>query len=291
MRTEQEMFDLILSVARRDARVRAVYMNGSRANPNAPRDCLQDYDIVYIVTETLPMVEDTSWLNAFGTPLLAQDPHIADTVLHGAPVDASGFYNWLLLFDDGNRMDLSIETWKSSDYGADSATLPLLDKEGLLPPIPPASDADYRTRRPEEPLYRWSCNHFWWCMQNVAKGLWRGELPYAWSMLCQVVLPELDRQVEWYIGLLHDFSVNPGKMGRYFERFLAPPLWAQYRAAHGGMDGLWESVFAACGLFCTLSQDNAERMGFVYTAQEADNMLRYLRAVRALPRGARTLTL
>ena len=35
MRTEKEMFDLILGVANRDNRVRAVYMNGSRANSNA----------------------------------------------------------------------------------------------------------------------------------------------------------------------------------------------------------------------------------------------------------------
>jgi aminoglycoside 6-adenylyltransferase len=35
MRSEQEMFDLILSTARTDPRIRAVIMNGSRANPNA----------------------------------------------------------------------------------------------------------------------------------------------------------------------------------------------------------------------------------------------------------------
>ena len=52
MRTEREMTALILGVAERDARVRAVFMNGSRANPNAPRDIFQDYDIVYVVEET-----------------------------------------------------------------------------------------------------------------------------------------------------------------------------------------------------------------------------------------------
>lgn len=34
MRSEKEMFDLILKVAKEDERVRAVYMNGSRTNPN-----------------------------------------------------------------------------------------------------------------------------------------------------------------------------------------------------------------------------------------------------------------
>lgn len=52
MRSEQEMFDLILNTAREDKRIRAVYMNGSRTNPNAPKDIFQDYDIVYVVRET-----------------------------------------------------------------------------------------------------------------------------------------------------------------------------------------------------------------------------------------------
>ena len=35
MRTEREMMELILGVAQRDERILAVYMNGSRTNPNS----------------------------------------------------------------------------------------------------------------------------------------------------------------------------------------------------------------------------------------------------------------
>lgn len=49
MRKEQEMFDLILQVAKENEDVRAVILNGSRANPNAPKDQYQDYDIIYTV--------------------------------------------------------------------------------------------------------------------------------------------------------------------------------------------------------------------------------------------------
>jgi len=38
MRTEKEMMELIMRTAKEDARIRAVYMNGSRINPNAPKD-------------------------------------------------------------------------------------------------------------------------------------------------------------------------------------------------------------------------------------------------------------
>ncbi|MDP3177964.1 MAG: aminoglycoside 6-adenylyltransferase, partial [Spirochaetaceae bacterium] len=51
MRSEIEMLDLILDTAKGDERVRAVVMNGSRADPEAPRDILQDFDIVYLVVD------------------------------------------------------------------------------------------------------------------------------------------------------------------------------------------------------------------------------------------------
>ena len=52
MRSEEDMMHLILQVAKDDERVRAVYLNGSRTNPNAPKDCFQDYDVVYVVTDS-----------------------------------------------------------------------------------------------------------------------------------------------------------------------------------------------------------------------------------------------
>ncbi len=46
MRAEEEILDLILATARQDECIRAVILNGSRANPNARRDCFQDFDIL-----------------------------------------------------------------------------------------------------------------------------------------------------------------------------------------------------------------------------------------------------
>ena len=51
LRTEQEMIGLILSVAKTDERIRAVSMEGSRANSAVPKDQYQDYDITYYVTD------------------------------------------------------------------------------------------------------------------------------------------------------------------------------------------------------------------------------------------------
>lgn len=65
MRSEQEMLALIVKTAESDERIRAVIMNGSRLNPNAPRDFFQDFDIVYFVTELAPFLERDSLSRLF----------------------------------------------------------------------------------------------------------------------------------------------------------------------------------------------------------------------------------
>ena len=50
MRSEKEMMDIIMNKALSDERIRAVTMEGSRANPNAVHDSYSDFDISYYVT-------------------------------------------------------------------------------------------------------------------------------------------------------------------------------------------------------------------------------------------------
>ena len=48
MRNEKEMYDMLLKIAQDDARIKAVYMNGSRTNKNVPKDIFQDFDVVIL---------------------------------------------------------------------------------------------------------------------------------------------------------------------------------------------------------------------------------------------------
>ncbi len=74
VRTEKEMYDMLLQIAREDERIKAVYMNGSRTNKNVPKDIFQDYDIVYVVTDTKPFIDDKGWINRFGEIWFMQYP-------------------------------------------------------------------------------------------------------------------------------------------------------------------------------------------------------------------------
>ncbi len=114
-RNKQEMMELIVNITKKDERIRAVYMNGSRTNPNAPKDIFQDYDIVYVVKETASFIENENWINQFGDLLIMQQPDKIDQ-FNNIDIDFDRSYGYLMLFTDGNRIDLHIETKENKVY-------------------------------------------------------------------------------------------------------------------------------------------------------------------------------
>lgn len=276
MRSENEMCDLILGFARSDDRVRGVILNGSRANPHAPRDKYQDYDIVYIVREFDSFLNDQSFLNIFGERLMLQMPETMREPCGG------GFFNWLMLFNDGNRLDLTIiPVEKPELISKDSQSIVLLDKDGSLPHFDPPSDKDYLIKPPSELFYLSCCNNFWWCLQNVAKGIARDELPYAMEMYNSIVGLDLKDMINWYIGIKYNFKVSAGKMGKYYKKYLSSEIYEKYMSTYtdGKRDGFWKAVFAACALFGDLAREVGNTLGYIYNQQDEYNMLTYLKGV------------
>jgi aminoglycoside 6-adenylyltransferase len=176
MRSEQDIYTLILDVARKDENIRLVILNGSRANPLAKKDIFQDYDIVYYVTEITPYQNNMDFVNSFGEIMILQIPEEMDT----PPPENDSSYGYLMQFMDGSRIDLSIRPLKQhTQYlNTEHLTKVLLDKDGLADEIAPPSDIDFHPKPPTQKQFEDCCNEFWWLSPYVAKGLWRGELIY-----------------------------------------------------------------------------------------------------------------
>lgn len=294
MRSEQEMYELIVGVAKNDDRILGVYLNGSRAKSDAPRDLFQDYDIVYVVTETASFLEDREWIKVFGELRMVQEPDKLDKML-GRQVDFTSSYGYLMLFQDGNRIDLHIqilEAVETEEYFKDSTVI-LWEKDGCLSKINDIKRYSYLVKCPQEGDYTACCNDFWWCMANAAKGIWRDELPYAKNMLETVIRPKLDLMVGWWIGCQNNFEVSPGKMGKYFKRYLTEEYWRLYRQTYTDAvyENMWLGIWAACSLFRELAKSVGVQLGFLYPMQDDENMTEYLEAVESLPADAVDLPL
>ena len=287
MRSEAEMMELILNVAQRDDRIRAVYMNGSRTNKNVRKDIFQDYDIVYVVRETKPFIEDKSWIDIFGERMYMQCPDEMDALL-GKETHFEKCYGWLIQFQDGNRLDLHVEPVGESNILEDKLCVILLDKDKILPEIPEATDEDYYVKRPTAEEYRVACNEFWWCLNNVAKGLWREEVPYVQEMYHFCIHPQLVKLMNWKIGYETDFSVSTGKASKYMYRWLPENVWDRFLQTYigGKVEDIWKSVFICCDLFQETAHEVADYYGFPYHEEEARGSCDFLRRVHNLPKDA-----
>ena len=159
MRSEAEMYDLILGTARDDARIRAVILSGSRANPPAPRDIFQDYAILYVASDVDSFVRDATWIDRFGERIIMQLPG----TMGEPPAAGDGSFTYLLQFADGNRLDLTLYTLgRLADLEDDGQNIVLLDKDGILPPLRPPAEASYLPHPPTAKAYADCCNEFWW---------------------------------------------------------------------------------------------------------------------------------
>ena len=285
MRNEQEMLELIVGTAKNDERIRAVIMNGSRTNPNAPRDFFQDFDIVYIVTDVAAFKYNYDWIKRFGDILIMQMPED----IQDPPPSNNGSFVYLMQFTDGNRIDLGIYPLaKLNELEKDSLSLLLLDKDGLIEPFAPASESDYLPKPPTAKAFADCCNEFWWVCPYVAKGLWRQEITYAKNMLDQVVREELMKMLTWHIGVKTQFLKNPGKLGKYFRQYLEPELWEMLLKtyADASYENTWEALYATCNLFRMAAMRVAEHFGFDYPHGDDERVSAHLQHVRLLPKNA-----
>ena len=291
MRTEKEMFDLIISTAQSDDRIRAVYLNGSRTNPNVPKDIFQDYDIVYVVTETKPFIMDKDWIDRFGEILFMQFPDEHPDY----PSDKENFYGWLMQFTDGNRIDLHVESidHARANIITDSLCQVLLDKDNCLPDIPESSDKNYWVSKPSKAQFVCTCNEFWWCLNNVAKGLWREEISYVQDMLNDVVRKQLEKMLSWKVGVITDYSVSVGKSAKYLYKWLSPEEWKTYLQTYCGAEisDIWQSVDTMCFLFKDTAVCVAEALRYPLDDKEADNCMKFLNAVKNLPKDAKEINI
>ena len=207
MRAETEMLDLILQTAK-TIQVEAVVMSGSRTNQNAPKDEFQDYDVVYVVDDFDNLTSDLSWLNQFGKRIIEQE----------VTLDHRRLY--LMLFEDGNRIDLTlcpkehIKEWVESE--ADYTVLK--DEKGLFESyttnpqrycITPATETDFEK----------ACNEFWWVSAYVVKGICRNQLIYATDHLYGICQQELLKVLAWQVAS-DKGKVDVGKNYKYLFNYL-----------------------------------------------------------------------
>lgn len=276
MRSPETMLDLILSVAKKDRRIRSVTLSGSRANKDCSSDIYQDFDIVFYVNDIVPFQDNMKWIDEkFGKPALLQMPESMELI----PPDGDGNFVYLMLFPDGNRIDLCITA--APFRGNGEPVILLIDKDGNFPAI--QIDEDYWFRKkPCQKHFSDCCNEFHWCLNNVAKGIAREELSYAMEQFNHYVRDMLILMLEWYIGIDYDFKISSGKNGKYFKKLLQPDIYKRFCATYSDADfnNMWKAVFETLYLFDETARKVAQKLNYYFNDFEEKSIEDYMKKVR-----------
>ena len=268
MRTEPEMLRLILQTAE-TLQIEAVAMSGSRTDTRAPKDEFQDYDVVYVVDDLDNLTSDLAWLDRFGTRIIEQHNVLGNRRLY------------LMLFEDGNRIDLTlcpkvhIKEWVESE--ADFTVLE--DPKGLFVPHSPSPQRYWTS--PASPIdFEKACNEFWWVSAYVVKGICRKQLFYATDHLYGICQQELLKVLAWQ-GVSDRGKVDIGKNYKYLFNYLPAEKEKQFSNLldFSSLDKITQSLFATMELFHQEAQTLAQKMGFDYDKEVAEKMMRYARRI------------
>ena len=264
MRTEAEMLDVILKISE-TLQVEAVAMSGSRTNQKASKDEFQDYDVVYVVENLDELIIDLSWLDQFGKRIIEQ--HVL--------LDHRRLY--LMLFEDGNRIDLTlcpkdhIQEWVDSEA---NYTV-LEDKMGLFMPHSP-SPQRYWADPASQIDFEKVCNEFWWVSAYVVKGIHRKQLIYATDHLYGNCQQELLKVLAWQVTA-DKGTIDVGKNYKHLFQYLPAEKEKEFSNLldFSSLDKITQSLFATIQLFHQEAQSLAHKMGFDYKKDVAEKMIQY----------------
>ena len=263
-RSEAQMLRLISQTAE-TLQVEAVAMSGSRTDTKAPKDEFQDYDVVYVVDDLDNLTSDLSWLDQFGNRLIEQYNVLGNRRLY------------LMLFKDGNRIDLTlcpknhIQEWVDSE--ADYTVLK--DEKGLFDSYT-TSPERYWTSPASEIDFEKACNEFWWVSAYVVKGICRNQLIYATDHLYGICQQELLKVLSWQVAS-DKGTVDVGKNYKYLFNYLPAEKEKEFSALldFSSIDKITQSLFATMQLFHQEAQSLAHKMGFDYKKDVAEKMIEY----------------
>ena len=264
MRTETEMLDVILKTAE-TLQVAAVAMSGSRINQNVPKDEFQDYDVVYVVDDFDNLTSDLSWLDYFGKRIIEQE----------VVLDHRRLY--LMLFEDGNRIDLTlcpkdhIQEWVDSEAGFTV----LEDPEHLFEPYSQNLER-YWTSPATETNFVKSCNEFWWVSAYVVKGICRKQVIYATDHLYGICQQEFLKILAWQVASNRG-KVDIGKNYKYLFNYLPAEKKKEFSNLldFSSIEKITQSLYATMKLFHREAQSLAQKMGFNYDREVAEKMIEY----------------
>ena len=284
MRTEKEILETVLKAAGRDESVRAVI----RTNL-LPQRAYDYYHFCFVVHDTGKYDDDHVFENCFGERILLYRGDRNYPELFPNRTKAH-----LMVFRDGTTIAINVmekdaflaryngeqnreNVWIGDTY------LKILDKDHRLPEIErPDERQTWFAEAPSGEVFDGTCNEFWWVLKTFAEYTLRKELPSAMFYLNTAVRDLLNRMIRWDLFLRAGKPVDMGILDSNMEKLLGEELFSLYKRTYPAADygQIREAYDAVVQLWTLTGKDVAERCGYDYPEDTAENMLKVIESLR-----------
>jgi aminoglycoside 6-adenylyltransferase len=269
------------------ATVRAVLLTSTRAIPSAVVDALSDYDVILILEDIHPFVDDRTWLNDFGDVLVT-----FWDLIHPDPVFGIDLCANVTQYRDGLKIDFTLWPATLLQQIISASALPaeldagyriLLDKDHLTDTMLSPTGKPYVPAPPSPAAYQLLINDFLSDAPYVAKCLWRKELlPAKWCLDCDMKHTYLRQMLEWRAEIDHAWSVPVGNLGKGLKKLLPLDIWTALERTYVGaaIEDNWDALFRTLELFRLVSLEVGSHLGYEYPGQLHDSVQAYLEHIR-----------
>ncbi len=282
MQTEKEIIASILHFIKPDQNIKVAILNGSRANPNAPKDFMQDYDIALYV-ESLDEAEkyknNQNWQSKFGELVIVQQNNFDDNA-----------FIFLLQYADSLRIDLSFHDLKTlqTKLKNDSLSIVLYDVKQLVGDISKSNESTYFVQKPTRQEWDATLNDIWWLQICVAKELWRNEIPLAKKLYDVYIMNQLKTLVTWTIANQKDWLVNTGNGGKWLKDMLPEALYNEYLSFYSSanIDEQWDKLLHIGPFIQQIAIPLSVKLGYDYPLVYDENVSHYIQRISTLRKGA-----
>lgn len=264
--------------------VRAAVLTSTRAATGGPTDEFSDYDVIYVVRDVRPYLND-AWLGDFGQVLnLYRDPVRKEFGCER--------FTRVTQYENGLKIDFSVCAAGWLEAVLEQPSLPaeldvgyavLLDKDGLTAMLPPFTRTAYLPKPPTRAVFMEAVSNFFSNASYEAKYICRGDLFPMMGMQDQVRRGRLRQMLEWRVAAESGWKSPLGAYGRGLDVRLGPATLAELKSLYvgPGREANWESLFHAVALYEQAARDVAANLGFTFPEELFRRNLAYLRRVRA----------
>ena len=282
MRSEKEVIDTVLNMAKEDETVRAVI----RTNLLPKREF--DYYNFYFVVNDAIRFDDDVFSNCFGERILLYrgDRNYPELFPNNTKAH-------LMVFSDGITIAINVmdkdaflsryeEDQKTENVWISDTYLKILDKDGMLPKIERLDEKQtWFAQKPSEDEFNGTCCEFWWVLKTFAEYTRRKELLSAMFYLNVAVRDLLNKMIRWDLFLQAGQPVYMGILDSNMEELLDNENFTLYKKTYPTADyeSIWEAFDSVVKLWIKIAEDVSKHCGYTYPKDLEVNMIGFIESL------------